>query len=306
MKKMNVVKIAGRVYECKVEKRVSKAGVEYFGGDLSVAIDEEGVNVIPVSFIYVTREYGNGGAGAKKNPNFDILDKIVSGPTWALNGKDAALKVEIDGSIALNPFVDRDGNLVTPKRVNGSFVRIVNSLKETDTNDFRVDMFINKVTRVEVNEERHIPEDYVTVRGGVFDFRETLVPVEFTVKNKDGMAYFENLDVNEKNPVFTKLWGKINCETKRTEISEESAFGTAAVRFVERKTKEWVITGTAKEVYDFDEDSADLKPSELEEAKQKLEIQLADVKKRHEDYVNSKTTTSAPASTTVPEGKWSF
>ena len=111
---------------------------------------------------------------------------------------------------------------------------------------------------------------------------------------------------NEKNPVFTKLWGKINCETKRIEISEESAFGTAAVRFVERKTKEWVITGTAKEVYNFDEDSADLKPSELKEAKQKLEIQLADVKKKHEDYVNSTTTTSALASTTVPEGKWSF
>lgn len=301
---MNVVKIAGRVYECKVEKRVSKAGVEYFGGDLSIAVDEDGVNVIPVSFIYVTREYGKGGPGAKKNPNFDILDKIVSGPTWSVNGKDAALKVEIDGSVALNPFVDRDGNLVTPKRVNGSFVRIVNSLKETDTNDFRVDMFINKVIRVEANEERHIPEDYVVVRGGVFDFRETLVPVEFLVKNKDGMSYFENLDVTEKTPVFTKLWGKINCETKKTEIAEESAFGTAAVRFVERKTKEWVITGTAKATYEFDEDSADLKPSELEEAKQKLEIQLADVKKRHEEYVNG--ASAAPAAAPVAEGNWSF
>ena len=48
-----------------------------------------------------------------------------------------------------------------------------------------------------------------------------------------------------------KVWGKINCITTVVTQTEESAFGEAAVRTFERKTREWVITGTAKETFDF-------------------------------------------------------
>jgi len=301
MKNANVVKIAGRVYECKVEKKVTgpaskKPGTEFFAGDLLVAVDEEGLNIIPVHFTYVTEFYGSG----KKNTSFDVMSKIVDGATWIVNGKDAALKVEIDASADVNDFVDRNGEVVSPKRVEGSFVRVVDKIRENDTNDFRLDFFINKVTRVEANEERHIPNDYVTVSGYAFNFRNALLPLDLVVKNEDGMNFFEGLDATPTAPVFIYIWGKLNYSSVKTTIEEESAFGSSNVRFVERKIREWIVTGAKKTPYEFDEDSADLKPSEVIKAKQDREVHLAEVKKRDEEYRNS------TASETVSTGQFVF
>ena len=84
-------------------------------------------------------------------------------------------------------------------------------------------------------------------------------------------------------PVYTKVWGRINCETKTTIVEEESAFGEAAVKKYERKTKEWVITGTAKVPYEFGDEEI-LTGEELTKAMQAREVMLADIKKRSEEY----------------------
>ena len=159
-------------------------------------------------------------------------------------------------------------------------------------------MVITGVSRTEADEEKNIKEPFLTVRGAIFNFRGALLPLDFVVKNPQGMKYFEDLGVSNAEPIYTKVWGRINCETKTTVVQEESAFGEAAVKTYERKTKEWVITGTAKVPYEFGDEEV-LTADELTKAMQDREVMLAETKKRSEEYRAQKATnTTAPAATT--------
>jgi hypothetical protein len=163
-------------------------------------------------------------------------------------------------------------------------------------------MVITGVNRVEANEQNGLDADYVSVKGAIFNFRNDLLPVDFMVKNENGMKHFEDLGVTGAEPIYTKVWGKINCGTITNEVVEESAFGEASVRTYERKTKEWIITGTAKMPYDFGDEKV-LTADELRKAMQDREVMLAETKKRSEEYRANKgasdaTTTSAAAAPT--------
>lgn len=242
MKKMiNTERIEGRVYQHSLAvKTVSNQasanyGKEFIGGEIEIAVDEEGLNVIPVHFSYVTETTSSG----NKNATFANLKRVMEGKTWISDGKDEALKVKVDTALALNDFYNADGTLISTKRNEGGFVTIVSDLcPENERNTFTEDMFITNIKRVEANPEKNINEDYVTIRGAIFNFRNDILPVEFMVKNKEGMKYFENLDVSPVAPIFTKIWGKINCGTIVTEVKEDSAFGESSVRTYERKIKE--------------------------------------------------------------------
>ena len=137
-----------------------------------------------------------------------------------------------------------------------------------------------------------------------------LLQLDFIVKNTEGMKYFEDLGASSAEPVYTRVWGRIECFTKTTTVQEETAFGEAAVRTYERKTKEWVVTGTAKVPYDFGDENI-LTEDELKKAMQDRETYLADVKKRAEDYRASKaaastSTTSKTNSTAVKAADFNF
>ena len=211
-------------------------GKEFISGDLEVAVDEAGLNVIPVHFTYVTPTTSNGA----ENRTFTVLKKIIDGgKTWITNDKDEALKVRVDTAIALNDFYTQDGTLVSVKKNEGGFVSVINGelSLENERNTFTVDMLITGVNRTEKDEEKNINEDFVTVRGAIFNFRNELLPVDFLVKNSDGMKYFEDLGVTGAEPIYTKVWGRINCGTILNEVKEDSAFGESAVRTYERKVE---------------------------------------------------------------------
>ena len=284
----NSERIEGRVYQhslaIKTVQNQTSAnfGKEFISGDLEVAVDEAGLNVIPVHFTYVTSTTSSGA----ENRTFSVLKKIIDGgKTWILNGKDEALKVRVDTAIALNDFYTQDGNLVSVKKNEGGFVSIINGelALENERNTFTVDMLITGVNRTEKNEEKNINEDFVTVRGAIFNFKNELLPVDFLVRNVDGMRYFEDLGVTGAEPIYTKVWGRINCGTILNEVKEDSAFGESAVRTYERKIREWVITGTAKVPYDFGDENI-LTAAEVTKAQQDREVMLAETKKRSEEY----------------------
>lgn len=300
--KQNSERIEGRIYQHDlaiktVQNQSSQNfGKEFIAGTLEVAVDDAGLNVIPVHFTYVTEVTSKG----QTNRTFTVLKKIIDeGKTIITDGMDEATKVRIDTALALNDFYTNDDSLVSIKTNEGGFVTIVNELSgENERNTFSADMVITGVTRVEADEEKNIKEDYVTVRGAIFNFRGDLLPLEFIVKNAGGMKYFEDLGASNSEPVYTKVWGRINCETKTTIVEEESAFGEAAVKKYERKTKEWVITGTAKVPYEFGDEEI-LTGEELTKAMQAREVMLADIKKRSEEYKAQKAagnTNSAPKS----------
>ena len=317
-KATNSERIEGRVYQHSLAVKTvqnqtsANYGKEFISGDLEVAVDEAGLNVIPVHFTYVTPTTSSGA----ENRTFTVLKKVIDGgKTWITDGKDEALKVRVDTAIALNDFYTQDGNLVSVKKNEGGFVSIVNGelSLENERNTFTVDMLITGVNRTEKNEEKNINEDFVTVRGAIFNFRNELLPVDFLVKNADGMKYFEDLGVTGAEPIYTKVWGRINCGTILNEVKEDSAFGESAVRTYERKIREWVITGTAKVPHDFGDENV-LTVAEVTKAQQDREVMLAETKKRSEEYRANKSTadnafgsvaTSAPTPS-VAKGTFSF
>lgn len=309
-KNLNTEHIEGRIYQkdelvLKVTGPTSKKpGTEYISGNLHIAVDEEGLNVVPVHFTYVTACWGN---TDKPNKAFPLLKKIIEeGKTWVADGKDNATKIKIDGSLALNEFYNAEDTFVSTKINEGSFVELVSELcVEEDRNKFTTDMIIVKVNHVEANPEKHIDEDYTTVDGVAFDYRGAALPVQFTVTNPQGMKYFEDLEVSGAEPIYTKVWGRINCKTSTTVITEEAAFGEAAVRTSERKSKTWEITGTAKVPYEYDDEKTITK-DEFTKALQDREVYKADIKKRADEYKAQKAATTennfAAAVTAKPSG----
>lgn len=298
MKKMiNTTHIEGLVYDHKLEKKVSgdtskNPGTEFINGILNVATDDKGMNVVPVHFSYVTATTSKGGT----NNTYNALARIIDeNPSVVKVGRDNAMKVRIDSAVGLNEFFAdlKDEKPVCAKRNEGGFVHIVNELDEDEKKRsyFETDMLITGVRDVEADPERNLPAK-VVVMGYAFDFRNALLPVEYSVLNENGMKYFQKLDCSPANPTFTKVWGRQISQTIKTEITEESAFGEASVRIRETTNRDFVITGTSKVPYMWDDDST-ITAMEMKKALQDREIYLAGVKKRQEDYQNSKTNGAA-------------
>lgn len=312
-KAINSERIEGRVYQHNLTVKTvqnqtsANFGKEFISGNLEVAVDEAGLNVIPVHFTYVTETTSSG----KTNATYANLKKIIDeDKTWIKVGKDDASKVRIDTAIALNDFYTQDDNLVSVKTNEGGFVSFVNGelAPENERNTFAADMVITSVNRVEKNEEKNIKEDYVTVRGAIFNFRNDLLPVDFTVRHVDGMKYFEDLGASNAEPVYTKVWGKIICMTSTSEVKEESAFGESSVRTYARKEKDWTITGTAKVAYEFGDEKV-LTADELKKAMQDRETMLAETKARSDEYRASKaasTPATTASTTTAAAGTFNF
>ena len=298
MKKMiNTTHIEGLVYDHKLEKKVSgkeskNPGTEFINGILNVATDDKGMNVVPVHFSYVTATTSKGGT----NNTYNALSRIIDeNPSVVKVGRDNAMKVRIDSAIGLNEFYAdlKDEKPVCAKRNEGGFVHIVNELDEDEKKRsyFETDMLITGVRDVEADPDRNLPAK-VVVMGYAFDFRNALLPVEYSVLNENGMKYFQKLDCSPANPTFTKVWGRQISQTIKTEITEESAFGEASVRIRETTNRDFVITGTSKVPYMWDDEST-ITAMEMKKALQDREIYLASVKKRQEDYQNSKSNGAA-------------
>ncbi len=320
---INTEKIEGYVYSIgsnfnQLSERVTgenskNPGTKYIAGDLDIAVDEAALNVITIHYTYVTETYASG----KANNTYTALKRIIDNPDkmWINGGKDNAYKVQCTGvSIALNDFIASDGTKVAAMRNENGFCTIVTELgPEAERNTFSADMLITKVTRKEADPDKNIEEDYVTVGGAIFGFGPILLPVTFVVRNEMGMNYFENLDAAPSNPVFTKVWGRINSLTVKTERTEESAFGEAAVQTYERKSREYVITGTAKVPYDFGDEEV-LTTADVNAMVQKRQEMLAEVEKRYNDRqaknaaANSVNfdVTAATKKAEVPAGNFTF
>ena len=310
MKKIiNSERIEGRVYQHNLElktvqnKDSANFGKEFISGTLDIATDEEGLNVLSVHFTYVVEMTNSG----KRNATYGVLKNIIeNGKTWLANGKDEAMKVRVDTALALNDFYTQDDRLVSAKRNEGGFVTVVNELaEEKERNTFRVDMLITSVTRIEADEEKGIENDYLTLRGAIFNFRNAILPVEFTVRREDGMQYFESLDASAQNPIFTEVHGKIISTTVKREITEESAFGTASVRTVDRTTREWCVDWARPVEYEFGAEDT-LTAEEVKKAMEDREVYLANIKKRRDDYMASRSGSSAPTATGIPAGGFDF
>lgn len=301
-KTMNTVHLEGLLYEHDLSMKVSgpnskNPNTPFISGTISIATDDDCVNVVPVHFTYATATTG----GGKPNATYATLQNIIDGVYGTVmgEGKDKAVKLRIDTAIGLNEFyTDRTGKeeLISSKRNEGGFVHVVNEIltDEKQRNTFKCDMLITGATRIEADEEKGTSEK-VIVKGAVFDFRNSLLPVEFSAVNPAAMDYFEGLEASQRNPVFTNVWGRQINETIVKRIVEESAFGEASVREVRTSHKDFVITGAKTEPYVWDDESS-MTVAELNELIAKRETYLATIKQRQDEYKASKNAAAtAPA-----------
>ena len=302
MKNMiNRTHIEGVIYEHDLQVRVTgenskNPGTEFIMGTVSIATDDAMTNIVPVHFTYVTAITGKG------NPNatFTTLKQIIDGSLGSVmnNGAEGAAKIRIDSAIGLNEFYsDRNGKeeLVSAKRNEGGFVHTTTTLAEDEKlrNTFEVDMLITNVREVEADPDKNLPAKAI-VKGAIFDFRKSVLPVEFSATNPNAMNYFLGLGASAKEPVFTRVKGRQVSETIVRQITEESAFGEPSVREVTSSRKDWVITWAQGDVYAWDDEST-ITAAELTEAMANREVYLADVKKRQDEYKASKGQTPAAA-----------
>lgn len=162
---INRTHIEGLLYQHDLELKVTgdnskNPGTEFISGNIEIATDDAGVNIVPVHFTYVTATTSKG----KANASFSTLSDIINGKlgTVMKDGADKAVKLRIDSAIGLNEFYsDRNGKeeLVSVKRNEGGFIHVVNAINEDEKtrNTFEVDMIITNVSHVDANEERQTP-----------------------------------------------------------------------------------------------------------------------------------------------------
>lgn len=306
----NETHIEGYVFDHTLEKKVTgpqskNPNTEYITGVVNVATDEKCENVIPVHYTYITATTSKGGADSR----YAVLKNLLDGaPTVAHDGKDKATKVRIDSAIALNEwFRDvKDEKPVSIMRNEGGFIHIVSELNDDEKarSKFKVDMLITNVRDVEADPEKGLDEK-VVVRGAIFGFRKDLLPVEFSVTGKGGMQYFRNLEVSNKHPVFTQVWGVQVSRTLKLITTTESAFGDDEVSIHETSTKDMVITGCLKDPYLFDDEDT-ITAAELSQAMSDRELYLASIKQRQIEYQASKNAGKSAATVSAATTGYDF
>ena len=308
---INQTHVEGVLYEHDLTLKESgenskNPGTQFISGTISIATDDAMTNIVPVHFTYVTATFGSG----KPNDTFTTLSNIINGTfgSYMKDGADKAVKLRVDSALGLNEFyTDRNGKeeLVSAKRNEGGFVHKVDTLDEDEKvrNTFKADMVITAVKHIDADDEKNLPEKCI-VKGAIFDFRKSLLPIELSATNPNAMRYFESLDASQKNPVFTCVWGRQVSEVVVRQIVTESAFGEDEVREVKNTRRDFVITGAAKEPYLWDDESS-ITAAELNEAIQKREVDLAAMKKRQDEYKASRN--AAPKATAAPaQGGFNF
>ena len=274
----NTVHVEGYVFGHTLEKRTSAKGIEYIRGDIQVAVDENAMNVVSVSYIYETETFSSGTANSK----WPILMKLIDGGATYQNDGKEAMKVRIDSAIGINDFIGRDGNMVSAKRAEGGFIHEVMGHPNFGAS-FDVDMLIANAAEKEVEDG----DDYLTIRGYVFNFRNDLVPVEFNVRDKGGIKYFQDADISNSNPMLTNLWGNIVSTTIETKQEVESAWGAPIVNVSTRTLRSWDIVGCAVNPMDVWDEST-ITQVEFKEKMDVRQKHLAEVKQRYEDYQANK------------------
>lgn len=295
MKSMiNRTHIEGSLYQHDLELKVTgenskNPGTEFISGNVEIATDNEGLNIVPVHFTYVTALTAKG----KPNATYNVLKAIIDGTHGSVmkDGKDGAAKFRIDSAIGLNEFyADRNGTeeLVSVKRNEGGFVHVIADVNEDEKvrNTFELDMIITGTRIIEADPERELPEKLV-VKGATFNFRNDLLPIELSVVNPHAINYFESLDASNSNPIFTKVKGRQISETVVKKIEEESAFGESSIREVRNTRKDFVITWAQKEPYVWDDEQT-ITAAELKNCMSARETALAAMKARQDEYKASK------------------
>lgn len=286
---VNKAFVQGYVMDHTLEMRVSgpnskTPNTPFISGRVDIATDEDKLNVVPVHFTYVTEFYSKSG---KPNDTYAALKRIIEA------NPDDEIKVRVDGQVDVNDWYNKDNELVSTKRVSGSFLHIVNGKERSANapNYFEVDMLISKATPKETSDG----QEYLELGGYCFNFRKDFLPITLNIRTPEGISYFEGENIQD-NPLLTKVWGEIVSTTIEKEKEVESAFGAPVVKATTQSFRSWDITGAAKEPMDFGDESV-MTAEDVKEGLANREQQLAALKQRQEEQHKKTNNAGFPAAT---------
>ena len=292
-KYMNSMSVEGLLYDNKLEERVTgaqskKSNTPYLTGTVDIATNSERTNVVSVYFSYVPSD----------SKIYPILKNIANGVLASVmkNNADEAVALRIGGNVEINEWysdkqLDDKGQptLTSTRRARGSFIDIISrdSLMEDEEKrgNFMLDMLISSATKIEANEERGYPEK-VKLKGWIFNYKEEMFPVEFTVLHPEAMDYFISVAPNQKDPLFTRVKGHVISMTTKVKQEVEGAFSTEIVEYT-RTNKDWIVDFSAKEPYNFNDEGV----LGFEDVRIKIanrEEYLAELKHRYEENKKKK------------------
>lgn len=300
-KTANREKIEGYLYDHDLKvKTVKNEKSAHFGqpfiqGSVSIATDETATNVVSVYYKYISPFTKDN----KANKTYECLNSIIENNNSVISvGIENATMLVASTGIGVNDFVSKDGKMISAARHEGGFLKEVHSLNEdlNQRSTFEEDMLITSIKEIESDESRGIDHDYCQLAGYVFDYYKSLIPVTFNVHIEGYMDYFRSLDISKANPVFTKLKGVIENRIYKVEIEEPAAFGPPLIKYVNKTSKEWVVTFASAENYMIDDPDEGITREEIENGLKNREVHLAEVKADNEAYKNSiKNQPAAPA-----------
>lgn len=302
---INNVSVRGYVFSHTLQERDStrNPGEKIIMGIVNVATDDDALNVVPVNF-FVNEKTKAG----KTNATFANLHQIIAeNKTYEECGTNAA-RVRIQGAIDVNDFYGRDGQLVTGKRVRGSFLHFLNageaiSSDKVPATSFEADVLLQAAVESESNDG----SDYVSLRGFAFNYRGDVLPVTFSVQSEGGKNFFLGEDISAANPYFGKVWGNIKSTVVVSEQEEDSAktaFGAPQVHETSRTFRTWEVVG-ANVNEGLGEDT--VTQAELAQKMGERNARLADLAARTQSQNNTAAgragfpaSAAAPASNAIP------
>ena len=280
---INEVTVEGYVFNHTLEKRTSgpnskNPGQVFINGNIDVATDDQGINVVPVTFQYVIPTFKSG----SENRTFGVLEKLINNCTKMSelpdDEKTSATKVSITAAIDVNDFLGRDGNMVAAQRIRGSFCNQISSFKKMGAT-FHADMLIMATNEREIEDQ----DAFLELRGFCFNFRGDLIPVTFNVRNAGGIKFFEKENISTDDPYLTNVHGVIECRTIKTESREESAWGEDDIKISVRTVRSWDVLGSSVNPMPFDDEST-ITWDELKAAKATRDEYVAQRQKEAEEY----------------------
>lgn len=256
-------------------------GTKYITGVIEIATDEEGLNIVPIRYGYVTEKTKSGKENFTYKALKEILDTCNSATpkTWVSAGKDGALKLRATKvSLVTNDWYNtQEDTIVSTQRNEGGFLSIITSFKNKPFSKFSMDILINKILCQTDSEN---PK--AIIKGAVFNVgaggAKILSPVELTVLNAQGIQYLASLEVNSKNPLLTNVVGHIVNSTISTTEVTEGAWGPIVVD--KSKTERyWLVDNMSAEPYAYGTEEV-LTGEELMSMIQAREVKLAEEKQR--------------------------
>lgn len=266
--------------ECISGPNSTHPGTEYIRGELNVATDDEASNVVTIWFQYVPKVWpAKNGKPERENPTYTELARLIdTAKTFESDGV-AATKVRVSGNLDVNDFYTREGELASPKRIRGGFVHVLNGPISSNPATFDIECILSQA----INKEVEDGDDYLTLKGYTFDFRNAVLPFEVNVRIPAAIAYFEGQDISNTNPLVTNIKGNIVSAIVNKEVEVESAFGEPVIEVSTRTVRTWDVTWAAKEPMEWDDESSITK-AEFKKCLQEREDMLAAEKKRQDEW----------------------